>query len=956
MAVAAGAAGHRARARLAAEEHADAEAQPPGRDGAPPAERKGKEHRAKGAVRSTVAFAVSLGVTWAGLALWRGRAHEASHGAVHWMRLPDDAPSMEGGAEMVSSREDVQVRRNGTCPHYSGPGYDAANMHFAEDVAIASVRPRLGARDVAGARTRFLATPEPYRLELTDDGSRYAEAAATNARYLLALEPDRFLATFRANAKLAPAKAPPYGGWEHPTCELRGHFLGHYISALSQAAAFGTTGAEERAEAARRVRHIVRELREVQNALGGGYLSAFPSEFLDRFDAHKPVWAPLYTLHKLLRGLLDANHLLGIDDALEVALRLAEYLKARVDRVVEERGEDWHTASLHMEYGGVNEVAYRLAARVANNATRRRTLAELGRYFEKPCFSGRLLADAAGVASPGPSDHDGLGGMHANTHYPILHGSQTLAEFYTVLTESPNRAVDARSRSVLMLLSEHFVSSITQKRSYATGGSTHVEIFAHSHHLGETVADALAEQPEWANAHQESCTSVNMIATARALLRWRGATTASVEYAELIEKLLLNGVLGTQRGVEPGVMLYMTGLGPGASKAGKQHWRPTGWGDAHNSFWCCYGTLVEAFASLPSDVFAIDTENDEVLVVQLMSAKLTLGSGAQVIVEAVAPSMGSPRLSVRVVSSAPLTLSVRVPSWAEGVVATVRGERVEGVHPGRFLRLRRRWRADDELRVSFEASVRVECLPDARPEYQQLCAVLLGPVVLAALTYGHRDVAGLAATEAARHVRPLGDVRTVSLRFQEPSTGAAWLVSRGEERTTSASADSAAPLALPEAQVTAGSPELPRGHRGGTDAALRASFVHHEGGDGVVRFESLDRPGCFLACVSGTVRLVCGGAVGDVPGWRVVGGGALRPAAAASAGTLHVAFSGSGAPRLACAVPPPGRLSASVRVGAPSSRLPAGAHVLAPRGRGYLLVPLHVLADERYAAYLRFGA
>ena len=101
-----------------------------------------------------------------------------------------------------------------------------------------------------------------------------------------------------------------------------------------------------------------------------------------------------------------------------------------------------------------------------------------------------------------------------------------------------------------------------------------------------------------------------------------------MKYADFLERVLHNGILGTQRGYIPGVMLYNLPLGAGVSKAGKQHWRATGWGEPFESFWCCcpspspspspnpnldptptltltltlprccYGTLVESFAKL----------------------------------------------------------------------------------------------------------------------------------------------------------------------------------------------------------------------------------------------------------------------------------------------------------------------------------------------------------------------
>lgn len=44
---------------------------------------------------------------------------------------------------------------------------------------------------------------------------------------------------------------------------------------------------------------LVSALHECQKKIGTGYLSAFPSEQFDRFEAVQPVWAPYYTIHKV---------------------------------------------------------------------------------------------------------------------------------------------------------------------------------------------------------------------------------------------------------------------------------------------------------------------------------------------------------------------------------------------------------------------------------------------------------------------------------------------------------------------------------------------------------------------------------------------------------------------------------------------------------------------------------
>ena len=91
------------------------------------------------------------------------------------------------------------------------------------------------------------------------------------------------------------------GGWEGPDMELRGHFLGHWLSATAM-----TWSSTNDTQLEQRMRYVIQVMRDVAKHLGAsGYVSAFPESFLDRYERIEPVWAPYYTLHKVLVGLLD---------------------------------------------------------------------------------------------------------------------------------------------------------------------------------------------------------------------------------------------------------------------------------------------------------------------------------------------------------------------------------------------------------------------------------------------------------------------------------------------------------------------------------------------------------------------------------------------------------------------------------------------------------------------------
>src|SRR5262245_37127592 len=139
--------------------------------------------------------------------------------------------------------------------------------------AIGSARP-LGAfgpespREIHAFEAKMMrALPLPLnKVRVT--GGPLKKAHDLTAKYLLDLEPDRMVAFYRVRAGL-PQKAQPYAGWDGPGRNLTGHIAGHHLSAVSlMYAATGDVRFKERAA------YLVRELKEVQDKNGDGYLSA----------------------------------------------------------------------------------------------------------------------------------------------------------------------------------------------------------------------------------------------------------------------------------------------------------------------------------------------------------------------------------------------------------------------------------------------------------------------------------------------------------------------------------------------------------------------------------------------------------------------------------------------------------------------------------------------------------
>ncbi len=127
----------------------------------------------------------------------------------------------------------------------------------------------------------------------------FKHAMELDQQYLLSLDVDRLLHNFRVNAGL-PSSAEPLGGWEEPKCELRGHFVGHYLSAC--ALMYASTGDErlkQKGDA------VVAGLAQCQAKIGNGYLSAYPGDIL------RPRGSLTAGLGALLHPAQDLRRLAG---------------------------------------------------------------------------------------------------------------------------------------------------------------------------------------------------------------------------------------------------------------------------------------------------------------------------------------------------------------------------------------------------------------------------------------------------------------------------------------------------------------------------------------------------------------------------------------------------------------------------------------------------------------------
>ncbi|OCT12748.1 hypothetical protein A8709_30355 [Paenibacillus pectinilyticus] len=488
-------------------------------------------------------------------------------------------------------------------------------------------------------------------------------------------------------------------GWESPTCELRGHMMGHWLSAAARIYA-QTEDLLVKAKAD----CIVQELARCQEANGGEWLAAFPESYMNRIAKGKYVWAPHYTIHKLLMGLHDMYAIGQNKQALELMHGLASWFYRWTGQFSREQMDDL----LDLETGGMLEVWADLYG-----LTRDETHLELIHRYDRRRFFDALI-----------TGQDVLTNKHANTQIPEILGA---ARAWEVTGE-------VRFREVVEAF---WRCAVTHRGYYCTGAGDDGELWV-----------PMGQMAERMGVGQEHCVNYNMMRLAHVLLRWTGEP----EYADYWERRFYNGVLAQQHG-DTGMISYFLGIGAGSHKK---------WGSATQHFWCCHGTLVQANASYDQQIFMKDKEG--VAVCQWLPAKVNLKldetsitislkqdgqygiyplnnwnvTGMTAITKIDMPPIPVHRpdrftysLTITCDTDTEFTLKLRVPKWVkdEPIIYVNGVHLTDLVRSKSFIAIRKAWSNGDIVQIEFPKSLTTEPLPGA----EDMVSFMDGPIVLAGL-------------------------------------------------------------------------------------------------------------------------------------------------------------------------------------------------------------------------------
>ncbi len=455
------------------------------------------------------------------------------------------------------------------------------------------------------------------------------------------------------------------GGWESLDCDLRGHTTGHLLSAYAlMTAATGDDLFKLKGDS------LVAGLAEVQEALGAdGYLSAYPEELINRNLRGKSVWAPWYTLHKIMSGLIDQYLYNDNSQALEVATKMGNWAYKKLIN----QPEETRRLMLRNEFGGMNEAFYNLYS-----VTGDLRFKELAEYF--------YHNDVIDPLKAGDTD---FGTKHTNTFIP------------KVIAEARNYELTGNAES--KAVADLFWDQMTGRHSFVTGSSSQKEHFFDPDKMSEFINGYTGE----------TCCAYNMLKLTRHLFCWDASPAA----AEYYERALYNHILA-QQDPESGMVCYFLPLLSGAYKV---------YSTPEQSFWCCVGSGFESHAKYAESIYFHN--EDEVLVNLFIPSQLNWEE-KEFALHQLTEFPSSEEVEF-VIDDAPkdvLKLSLRYPSWSGRPVVKVNGKAMAyKASPASYITLSRKWKKGDKVTVTYPMSLRVEKVRDK----DKRGALMYGPVVLA---------------------------------------------------------------------------------------------------------------------------------------------------------------------------------------------------------------------------------
>ncbi|WP_230399204.1 beta-L-arabinofuranosidase domain-containing protein [Novisyntrophococcus fermenticellae] len=523
------------------------------------------------------------------------------------------------------------------------------------------------------------------------------------------MDADRYLYNFRVTFGQDTKGAKPYGGWEDPTGLLRGHATGHYMSAL--AIGYASTGEERFKD---KLDYMIHELRGMQklskgnaedfvtkaskqnpgsaywskdpNEWGEGFISAYsPDQFalLEQFTPYASIWAPYYTLHKILTGAIDAYKYTGNEEALEVAEGIGTWVYRRLSALEPETRKAMWDMYIAGEYGGMNEAMARLYEITGDEKYK-----ETAEMFDNATLFDGLAGNV-----------DTIQGRHANQHIPQILGA--LKEY------------SATGNPYYYNLAENFWEMNGSRYAYSIGGVGTGERYQKPYEQGANI-----HASDYRGENCETCCAYNLLKLTKDLYEYNPDNAAYMDY---YERTLTNQILASQspdlsQGIQG--VTYMMPIDPGQMRTYD-----------YNGFTCCMGTGMENHLKYQEAAYA---KKEDTLYVNLYlpSTVHWKEMGVSVKQETAFPSEDT---KLTVSGSGNFGMKLRVPYWAtEGFTVSVNGKTViENPEVSSYVEINREWADGDVVTIHMPYTLHLDKTPD-KVDGSTVASLMYGPLVMAA--------------------------------------------------------------------------------------------------------------------------------------------------------------------------------------------------------------------------------
>lgn len=623
------------------------------------------------------------------------------------------------------------------------------------------------------------AEPLPLNMVSIDGENRLTHNRDLDIDQLISLPVKQQLYNYRDTYGLSTEGYPESDGWDSPTTKLKGHGSGHYMSAMAMAFA-SCQDPDKKAILKQHIIEMVDGLRECQERTfvwneqlgryweardfapeeelkqmqgtwadfdrykqgyqkyGYGYLNAIPAQhcvLIEMYRAYNNdswVWAPYYSVHKQLAGLIDiATYiddkataakalLIAKDMGLWVWNRLHYRTYVKSDGTQAERrarpGNRYEMWNMYIagEVGGMAESLARLSE-MTGNAEEKAHLLEAANYFDSPAFFDPLAKNI-----------DAIRTRHANQHIPMVTGAL--------------RSYRGNNNPYYYDLAQNFWTMIQGRYRYAMGGVGNGEMFRQPY---SQMTSMCTNVTHWGGRERheptmnETCCAYNLAKLTKDLNCFN---PDDARYMDYYERVLYNQIIGS---VNPRQYqtVYQYAVGLDASKP---------WGNETPQATCCGGTGVENHVKYQEAAYFV---NDNTIWVALYMPTTAQWKEKGVVLKQACEWPAEKSIIRLTKGKAKFAMKLRVPYWAtEGFDIKLNGKSIASHYqPSSYVEIpARRWSTKDVVEVTMPFTKHIDFGPDKVDGYW-LGALMQGPLVMAATNVKSWDEATVDLSSALNH-------------------------------------------------------------------------------------------------------------------------------------------------------------------------------------------------------------